>query len=120
MKRTPVVVAFFVAAFLVGLYVVYGMQQTTESFSVAQSIGMPTDMQATGVYAASPLLGSEPKTLSDKPYDMTNDEELFMFKNNRISTDCCPSAFVSDLGCICMTDDQVKQFASRGGNKNTY
>jgi hypothetical protein len=118
MKRTPVVVAFFVAAFLVGLYVVYN--QTTESFSVAQSIGMPMDMQATGVYASSPILGTEPKPLSDKPYDMTGDDQLFMFDNNRIYTDCCPSAFVSDLGCICMTDDQVKQFASRGGNKNTY
>jgi hypothetical protein len=120
MKRTPVVVAFFVAAFLVGLYVVYGMQRTSESFSVAQSIGMPLDMQATGFHPSSPILGNEPKPLSDKPYDMTNDEELFMFTNNRISTDCCPSAFVSDLGCICMTDEQVKQFASRGGNKNTY
>ena len=85
--------------------------------------GMPLDMQksgdgnVTGMDGVSPLLGSEPKPLSEKPYDMANDQELFQFQDNRISADCCPSPFSSDTGCVCLTDAQMSQFESRGGNK---
>ena len=90
-----------------------------------KQVGMPTDMQAvdgaTGVSGYSgtpPLLGSEPKPLSEKPYDMANDQELFMFEANKKGADCCPSPFSGDTGCICLTDKQRAEFASRGGNRN--
>lgn len=80
--------------------------------------GMPLDMQPVAGYAGtSPILGSEPKPVSEKPYDMANDQELFQFEGNRISADCCPSPFSSDTGCVCLTEEQRRQFANRGGNR---
>jgi hypothetical protein len=88
-----------------------------------QEVGMPLDMQAsegiTGFAATSPLLGSEPKPVPLKPYDMANDTELFQFQDNRVSADCCPSPFSSDRGCVCLTNEQIKQFETRGGNRHS-
>ena len=89
-----------------------------------QERGMPLDMQSVegpagvqGYEGTPPLLGSEPKPVSLKPYDMANDNELFQFEGNKISADCCPSPFSSDRGCVCLTDKQLQEFATRGGNK---
>lgn len=129
MKRTATVFAFFVAALLAGMFLRYAtsavapVAKTKETFAQRER-GMPVDMQsvegATGVSGYNgtpPLLGSEPKPVSEKPYDMANDNELFQFDGNRISSDCCPSPFTAGGGCICLTDAQVKEFASRGGNR---
>jgi hypothetical protein len=127
MKRTVVVLAFFVAAILAGLFINFSAptavaQEVKEKFAQRQ-VGMPLDMQSvdgptpTGYNGVSPLLGSEPKPISEKPYEMANDQELFQFQNNRVSADCCPSPFSSDRGCVCLTDSQIKEFESRGGNR---
>ena len=130
MNRTAVVYIFFIAALLAGLFAKF-MAPTTpltvekETFMQREK-GMPLDMQATegavgvaGYNGTPPLLGSEPKPLSEKPYDMANDNELFQFSGNKVGADCCPSPFSSDVGCICLTDAQRKEFASRGGNRST-
>jgi hypothetical protein len=123
MKRTLAIVAFFVAAVLAGLYVNYAVTAlppaTKEKF-IQREKGMPLDMEASGVQgveAASPILGSNPKPISEKPYEMANDTELYQFADNKIGADCCPSAFSTDRGCICLTKEQRAEFASRGGNR---
>lgn len=124
MKRTLAVTAFFVAAVLAGLFVNYSMASlppATQEHFFQREKAMPLDMQASGVQgmeAQSPILGSEPRPISEKPYDMANDNELFQFSDNKVGADCCPSPFSGDLGCICLTDAQRKQFASRGGNRS--
>ena len=122
MKKTLFVTLLFIAALLSGLFLKYATPQK-EGF-MQREVGMPLDMQAvegavgvSGYSGTPPLLGSEPKPVSDKPYEMANDNELFMFENNRISADCCPSPFSTGAGCVCLTDAQVKEFASRGGNR---
>jgi hypothetical protein len=131
MKKTIAVIVFFVAAILAGVFLRYAAavppaktEETKEHFMQKQ-VGMPTEMQAvdgatgvSGYDGTPPLLGSEPKPLSDKPYDMANDNELFMFESNKVGADCCPSPFASDTGCICLTDKQRAEFASRGGNRS--
>lgn len=128
MKKTLFVTVLFVAALLSGLflrYVTAGPVVVPEKETFMQrEVGMPLDMQtvegAVGVAGYSgtpPLLGSEPKPVSERPYEMANDNELFMFENNRISADCCPSPFSTGAGCVCLTDAQVKEFATRGGNR---
>jgi hypothetical protein len=90
-----------------------------------REVGMPLDKQSvtgsvgvSGYNGTPPLLGSEPKPVSEKPYDMANDNELFQFENNKMSADCCPSPFSGDRGCMCLTDKQLSEFASRGGNRS--
>ena len=113
MKRTPVVLAFFVASLLVGIYMAFQLQ-TTETFTIAQEVGEPVKSEVV------PVMGGDsgPKELKEAPYEITEDAKLFAFDDNRKSADCCPSPFVSDMGCICLTDEQKAQFASRGGNGN--
>lgn len=125
MQKTIVVLAFFLAALLAGLFMsVPAPAKVSEDNSdgkerfMQREKGMPLDMQPVEGYAGtSPILGSEPKPVSEKPYDMANDQELFQFEGNRISADCCPSPFSSDTGCVCLTDEQRRQFANRGGNR---
>ena len=128
-SRTTAVIIFFVAALLAGLFVQYMTPATpiqTESKETffQREKGMPLDMVAVegatgiqGYNGTPPLLGSEPKPLSEKPYDMANDNELFQFEGNKMSADCCPSPFSTDRGCVCLTDAQLKEFSKRGGNR---
>ena len=137
MNRTTTVLLFFIAAVLAGLFLrtqenmgcgvrnvdAEMMTNKKETF-MQREVGMPLDMQATegatgvaGYSGTPPLLGSEPKPLSEKPYEMANDNELYQFEGNKMGPECCPSPFSGDRGCICLTDSQVAQFASRGGNK---
>jgi hypothetical protein len=131
MKRTVVVLAFFIAAVLAGLFLRRAAPQPDSDSEderehfMQRQVGMPLDMQsvegATGVSGFNgtpPLLGSEPKPLSERPYEMANDNELFQFEGNRISADCCPSPFSTDRGCVCLTDKQISEFESRGGNRS--
>jgi hypothetical protein len=134
MKKTTVLIMFFVAAVLAGLFLQWSTpvvsakpveDETSPKETFKQrEVGMPLDMQAvegaTGVAGYSgtpPLLGSEPKPVPERPYDMANDNELFEFQNNKIGSDCCPSPFSTDRGCVCLTDEQIKRFESRGGNR---
>ena len=138
MKKTATVFAFFLAAVLAGLFVRYFMvsspaakkgsdsdsEDEREHFA-QREVGMPLDMQAVegavgvaGYNGTPPLLGSEPKPVPDRPYELANDSELFQFSNNRIAADCCPSPFSTDLGCVCLTDKQIGEFNTRGGNRS--
>lgn len=126
MQKTTVVIAFFLAALLAGLFALSQQAPAKpaddntdgkETFMQREK-GMPLDMQPVAGYSGtSPILGSEPKPVPEKPYDMANDQELFQFEGNRISADCCPSAFSTDRGCVCLTDAQLKDFSNRGGNR---
>lgn len=138
MKKTAVVFAIFLAALLAGLFLrwsskVSPVKRGEDSDSddgkerfFQRELGMPLDMQTTvgpagvaGYSGTPPLLGSEPKPVPEKPYDMANDSELFQFEGNRMSADCCPSPFSGDRGCVCLTDKQLADFASRGGNRSS-
>lgn len=124
MQKTVVVIVFFLAALLTGYFILSvpatpkTKDDNTKETFMQQEKGMPLDMApVVGYTGTSPILGSEPKPMPDKPYDMSNDQELFQFASNRISADCCPSPFSSDGGCVCLTDAQIKEFGNRGGNR---
>jgi hypothetical protein len=140
MKKTTVVFAAFLAALLAGLFLRYlgtsspvkrGEDSDSESEDgkerfFQREIGMPLEMQqvagpsgVAGYSGTPPLLGSEPKPVPERPYDMANDQQLFQFEGNRMSADCCPSPFSGDRGCVCLTDKQLADFSSRGGNRSS-
>jgi hypothetical protein len=136
MNKTTVVLALFLTSLLAGWVLSNvstppaakvstdgGQSRGKETF-MQQERAMPLDMQAVqgpagvqGYSGTPPLLGSEPKPVSLQPYDMANDQELFQFEGNKVSADCCPSPFSSDMGCVCLTDKQIREFESRGGNR---
>lgn len=117
MNKTTAVLLFFVAAFLVGLFV----RLSPPEHFIQKELGMPTDMRrvkgVSGMEAASPILGMEPKPVDPKPYDHSADEPLMVFSRNESGPQCCPSPFTGTNGCICLTKEQKSLFASRGGNR---
>ena len=138
MKKTAVVFVLFLAALLTGFFLRFwgssspvkcGADSDSEDGKerfFQREIGMPLDMQAVagktgvaGYNGTPPLLGSEPKPVPERPYDMANDQQLFQFEGNRMSADCCPSPFSGDRGCVCLTDKQLAEFSSRGGNRSS-
>jgi hypothetical protein len=140
MKKTTTVIAIFLAALLAGVILrmmskTPAIRTTEDSDSESEDgkegffqreLGMPLEMQqvtgpsgVAGYSGTPPLLGSEPKPVPERPYDMANDQELFQFEGNRMSADCCPSPFSGDRGCVCLTDKQLAMFSSRGGNRST-
>jgi hypothetical protein len=44
---------------------------------------------------------------------------MALFQNNRASADCCPSAYSTSTGCICIPEEQLKLLRTRGGNRST-
>lgn len=124
MEKTNLVFAFFIAAVLAGLFVRYmGTSIPRESF-MQKSTGMPLNAQGMGPYdgvAVGGMTGSamsEPLPVGQHPVNTPLDSnKLMLLESNTASPECCPSAFNTDMGCICLTDSDKKLFASRGGNK---
>lgn len=42
---------------------------------------------------------------------------LVFHKDNEFKPECCPSTYSSSTGCMCMSPEQVKYLAARGGNR---
>lgn len=124
MEKTNLVFAFFVAAILAGLFVKYaGTSVPRESF-MQKPTGMPLNASGIGPYdqvsvgGAAGWAASEPMPVSQHPVNTPLDSnKLMLMESNTSSPSCCPSAFNTDTGCICLSDSDKKLFASRGGNK---
>ena len=123
MKRTSLVVGLFLAAFILGIFIQMYTPRASQDDNggkehfMQKEIGMPIDVGTSPINATYPLLGSEPKPLPERPYEQANDTELFLFQNNEVSSECCPSPFTTGGGCVCLTEGQLQTFASRGGNR---
>jgi hypothetical protein len=57
-----------------------------------------------------PLAGNYP------PFELGMDN-MFMFRDNQVKPECCPSTYSSDLGCVCSTPSQRTFINSRGNNR---
>jgi hypothetical protein len=43
-------------------------------------------------------------------------QRMFMFAQNQVRPECCPSTYSSDRGCVCTTEAQRNLISGRGGN----
>jgi hypothetical protein len=122
MLRTPVILAFFIAAALVGLAIRFtDMGAGVETFKLPSDAMAPLETEpaegVSGISASSPILGVQAKPVPELPYDVADDNKLAQFMNNKIGPECCPSPFSTGAGCVCITENDRKGFASRFGNK---
>lgn len=111
MNKTSLVLAFLVAAALAGLFI--RMNAGHESF-MQQEVGMPLSGQGIGPYDQVSI-GSP--VSSSLPSQADSSNQLMLMVGNRVDPDCCPSAFNTDTGCVCLTDQDRDLFARRGGNR---
>ena len=58
----------------------------------------------------------EPMAGNYPPFELGMDN-LFMFKDNQVKPECCPSSYSSDTGCICTSAKQRAFLNSRGNNR---
>ena len=124
MQRTPVIVAFFLAAALVGMFLRFtDMSGGKETFKLPSDRMAPIDKSdAPGIspyLGTPPLRGSEAAGVSDQPWNADDDKPISQFVNNKIGPECCPSPYSTGAGCICLTPQDISGAASRYGNKSS-
>jgi hypothetical protein len=128
--KTSLVLAFFVAALLAGLFMHFGKQSgpspARENF-MQQQVGAPVSGPGMGPYDAvsmGPISGwasTEPHSaapiVAGGLPSLADDNKLMLLVGNKTDPSCCPSAFNTDTGCVCLTDSDRSLMASRGGNR---
>lgn len=124
LDKTTIIVALLIASVLAGLVSKYilgnsiGSPKECMSCSgkehfMQQTAGSPIDGSSDG-----PLWSSSPAPTPLKSYELANDTELFEFQNTPMKPECCPSTITGSGGCACLTEEQKKKFATRGGNRS--
>jgi len=117
-KTTVLVTALAVAFALAVLTQVF---MGKEGFA-QESIGAPVG-DSMGSYGGidlstdENLWSSQPKPTPLKPYEVSNDNELFQYQNSKFTPECCPSSITNDVGCLCATPQEEKDWVTRGGNR---
>lgn len=130
MSKTEVVFAFLVAAVLAGVFLTFNSSSPKpalplkESF-MQQPLGMPVGQgmgpyDNTSVDGVTGWLTGEPHSAAPIGAGLPSQSEthdLNLMVGNRTDASCCPSAFTSDTGCVCLSEGQKNLFASRAGNR---
>jgi hypothetical protein len=111
MNKTAFVFALFLAALATGLLIRFTAKQT-EPF-VQKSVGMPLNEVGMGPYDNVPVDTAPVDNISG----VNDPNELRFLEDNKTSDSCCPSAFTTDLGCLCLSKKDEDIMASRGGNR---
>ena len=88
-----------------------------------QTVGMPLDGGGAGLYdgidltSVGNMWASTPKPTPLKPYENADDNQLFQYQESKFTPECCPSSITNDVGCLCPTKEEEKQWLTRGGNR---
>jgi hypothetical protein len=115
MSKTTLVFAFLVGALILGLLGKRGI----ETF-MQKDAGMPLDGPAMGPYdtAMGGWMSSEHMPVGGLPQNSFKEGNKIMFLvGNETKPECCPAAFTTDSGCVCLTPAHSELMARRGGNK---
>ena len=119
--KTTVLVTLAGAAFAVALLTRLFMTKK-EGFA-QQTVGMPLDGGGAGLYdgldltSVGNMWASTPKPAPLKPYDNADDNQLFQYQESKFTPECCPSSITNDVGCLCPTKEEQRQWLTRGGNR---
>jgi hypothetical protein len=113
--KTTLAIVFFVAAMAVGFMASRGV----EGF-MQRDIGMPLNGPGMGPYDTT--MGgweaTEHMPVGDMPQNQALEQNKMMFLvGNTTDPNCCPAAFTTDSGCVCLTGADSDLMAHRGGNK---
>lgn len=46
--------------------------------------------------------------------DPSLDEPMHIFSKNKMTPECCPSAYSGSSGCVCISPEQMKKLVQRG------
>ena len=130
MEKTNLVFAFLIAAILTGLFLNFGVSRgpapsTAEHF-MQKSVGAPVSGSGIGPYdgqsvgAISGWAATEPHSAAPVGGGLPSqaeDGKLMFLVGNKVDDSCCPAAFNTDTGCVCLTEENRQFMATRAGNR---
>lgn len=112
-SKTTLALGFLVAA------VVVGMLATRRDHFMQKDAGMPLDAPGIGPYDNSTAgwMPTERMPVGSYPQNTPLDGKIMFLVGNEVDPTCCPAAFTSDNGCVCLSEADKDFMGSRGGNK---
>lgn len=129
MDKTTLVIAFFAAAILAGLFVQYGSNSpapASKEHFMQKQVGAPLSGPGIGPYDSVSLDGisgwgaTEPHSAAPIGAGLPSqaeDGKLMFLVGNQVDPSCCPAAFTSDNGCVCLTEENKNFMGTRAGNR---
>jgi len=115
MSKTEFTLLLFASVVVMGFFGASRMEHFMQ-----KSAGLPLDGPAMGPYdtAMGGWMSSEHMPVSSKPQNQSLEENKLMFLvNNEVSSKCGPATFSTDVGYVCLTQNDKNVMAHRGGNK---
>jgi len=121
MSKTSLVVAFLLAAVLAGVFVSFNSRepfiQKSVGAPVGESMGPYDGLSAGGVsgwamtepHSAAPVTGNLPS--------QSDAGDINFLVGNKVNPSCCPAAFTTDTGCVCLSESEKNFMGSRAGNR---
>lgn len=86
-----------------------------------KEVGAPSGGTSMGPYDSLSVPGASGWLPNEKIPEGTSpvgaSMNLSFLLNPKTDTSCCPSAFNTDTGCVCLSDSDKKLMSSRGGNR---
>jgi len=130
MDKTTLVIAFLAAAVLTGLFVQYSPRMPTgagtEQF-MQKEVGAPVSSSGIGPYDGVNMAGGISGWAANEPHSaapvgaalpsQAQDGKLMFLVGNKVDPSCCPAAFNTDTGCVCLTQENRDFMGSRAGNR---
>lgn len=107
---------------LVTRYYVTASPKARETF-MQKEIGAPSGGTSMGPYdsmsqpGASGWLPNEKVPNGSAPIGSSEEPRLMFLSQPNVSPSCCPSAFNTDQGCVCLSDSDKELMSTRGGNR---
>jgi len=131
MDKTSLVMAFLFAAILAGLFVQFGASNiptpSSKEHFMQKSVGAPLSGQGIGPYDSVSLDGGISGWAQTEPHSaapvgaslpsQAEDGKLMFLVGNKVDPECCPAAFNTDTGCVCLTEEDKNLMKSRAGNR---
>ena len=127
MKKTSLVIGLFVAILVAGLLLqLLAPSAPVQRETFAQKeIGAPSSGTSMGPYDSSSMPGVSGWLTSEEggapvgtsPVATSGEPRLMFLATPRTAPSCCPSAYNTDTGCVCLSDEDLKTMSSRGGNR---
>jgi len=131
MNKTNLVVAFLLAAILTGLFVKFGSisspAPSSKEHFMQKSVGAPLGGPGIGPYDSVSLDGGISGWGATEPHSaapvrgglpsQAEDGKLMFLIGNKVDPECCPAAFTTDTGCVCLSEHDKNFMGSRAGNR---
>ena len=73
------------------------------------------DLSTWQLPSSQPGHASSITAYANKPYKQ-RDDEMLIFADTPFKPECCPNTYTSSTGCACLSNDQSRWLATRGGN----